>query len=263
MPKANVNGIHLYYEIHGKGEPIFFITGFNADRTLWKNIIDYYSKTYQVIVIDNRGSGASDCPDVPYTIEMMADDAACLCKVLDIHSAHFVGASMGGTIVQTIAYKYPELVRKAVLCNSYIKTDIKSTLFNQGYLELLKTNIPHAAKMKMILSRLFSSDFLNQEGIVDLITEISLANPTPMTVIGYKNQLHALLEFNSESWIHQIKVPCLVIGSDQDMIVSEAHMRNMANQIPNAVYHCFKGAGHLVHIEQPDAFNEVVRQFLS
>ncbi len=262
MPKTRVNDINLYYEIYGKGEPVFFITGFAADRTLWKNIIDHYAETYQVIVIDNRGSGYSDSPDVPYTIEIMADDTAELCKVLNINAAHFIGASMGGTIVQTIAYQHPELVRKAILCNSFIKTDIKSALFNQGYLEILKANLPHTAKMKLLLGRLFSSDFLNREGIVDLIIEISLANPTPMTAIGYKNQLHALLEFNSESWIHKIKAPCLVIGSDQDIIVTEEHIRNMATQIPTALYHCFKGAGHLVHIEQPDAFNEVVRKFL-
>jgi len=70
MPKAKVNDINLYYEIHGKGEPIFFIAGFNSDHTVWTNIIDHYAQTHQVIVMDNRGSGKSDCPDAPYTIEM-------------------------------------------------------------------------------------------------------------------------------------------------------------------------------------------------
>lgn len=263
MPKAKVNDINLYYEIYGKGEPIIFITGFNADRTIWSNIVDHYAETHQVIIIDNRGSGASDSPDMPYTIEMMADDTAGLCKALEINSGHFIGASMGGAITQMLAFKYPELVRSATLCNTFTQIDIKFALFAQGRLELFKTNASPSAILQLVLGWCFSSHFLNQEGMVDFIIETFLSTPPATTETGYENQLHALLAFNSESWIHKIKSPCLVIGSDQDMIVSEAHMRNLANQIPNALYHCFKGAGHLVHIEQPDAFNEVVHKFLA
>lgn len=262
MPKANVNGINLNYEIHGKGEPIVFITGFNGDRTIWSNIVDHYAENYQVIIIDNRGSGESDSPDMPYTIEMMADDTAGLCKALGIDSCHFIGVSMGGAITQMLAFKYPQLVRSATLCNTFTQIDTRFALFAQSRLELFKTNISPSVMIQLVLGWCFSSEFLNQEGMVDFIIETSLSKPPATTETGYKNQLHALLAFNSESWVNQIKVPCLVIGSDQDMIVSEEHMRNMANQIPNALYHCFKGAGHLPHIEQTDAFNEVVRQFL-
>ncbi|MEW6426296.1 MAG: alpha/beta hydrolase, partial [Bacillota bacterium] len=74
--KINVNGINLYCEIHGSGEPLLLIEGFGYSSWMWYRQVPELSKHYQLIVFDNRGVGESDKPDVPYSIEMMADDAA-------------------------------------------------------------------------------------------------------------------------------------------------------------------------------------------
>ena len=73
---------------------------------------------YQVIILDNRGAGQTDVPDGPYTVDQMANDVAALCSALGIHQAHFVGNSMGGFILQTLAFRYPELVKSAIIGNS-------------------------------------------------------------------------------------------------------------------------------------------------
>lgn len=61
MSIIKVNDINLYYESHGQGEVLVLISGFSGDHTAWQDVIEHYSKHYQVIVFDNRGIGASRC----------------------------------------------------------------------------------------------------------------------------------------------------------------------------------------------------------
>lgn len=265
MPKIKINNINLYYETYGQGTPLVFISGFSADHTIWKSIIAEYQKNYQIILLDNRGVGQSDHPEDPFTVETMADDVVELCRALSLKHCHFVGSSMGGAIVQTIAYKYPNFVRSAIIYNSFSKVDIKFHLYTQARLNLFKSQsyISNEALIKINLGFVFSSPYLNQPGVVDTLIQTSLANPFPATEIGYRNQLSALEQFDSYSWLNKINVPCLVIGSDMDQIVTEPHMRHLAERIPNSSYHCFNGVGHLPHMEQPSAFNELVLNYLA
>ncbi|MDF2940665.1 MAG: putative alpha/beta superfamily hydrolase [Gammaproteobacteria bacterium] len=263
MPKIKVNDIELYYETKGQGEPVVFITGYSADHHVWDNILDDYAKSYQIIAIDNRGSGASECPNSPYTIEAMADDVIALCDALGLKTCHFIGLSMGCAITMTIAYKYPERCKSIVLSNGFRKVDIKFALFAQGRLELFKYKIPADIASKLTMGWAFSSDYLNQAGMVEYLLEGVRAAKHPMTEVGTRGQLAALIAFDSHVWINQIKVPTLVIGSDKDMIVDEAEMQEMARLIPDAQYYCFKGAGHIPHIEKPQEFNKLVQAFIA
>jgi 3-oxoadipate enol-lactonase len=263
MPTLTVKDINLYYETYGKGEPLVFISGFNADHTIWKNIVEYYSQNYQVILFDNRGIGRSEAPDYPYTIEMLADDNVEFCKALNIQSAYFVGLSMGGMILQTLAWRYPTLVRAAVLNNTMMKIDIRFLIYAQARLELIKQNVSSEIMTKLSLPWGLSSNYLNQPGIVESLIEIAKLNPYPTTETGFRNQLNALSTFDSSLWLHQISVPCLVIGSDEDSIAKEAHMEELAKKIPNAEYFCFNNAGHIPHIEQTQVYNKVVDRFLN
>jgi len=262
MPKIKVNDINIFYETFGQGQPLVLVTGFSADRLIWQGIVDAYAKHYQVIIVDNRGSGLSDSPDIPYTIEMMADDIVALCKALSLDRCHFMGTSMGGAIVQTLAYKYPQLCRSAIIVNSMSKIDIRFVVFAKGRYELIKAGGFAQAQLEMALGIVFSNNYLNKPGIIETFITAGLASPHPMTAVGYKNQLSALLGFDSAGWLHKIKVPCLVTGSDQDGIATEANMRSIAEQIPGALYYCFKGVGHLPFIEKPEEFNKMALAFL-
>ena len=62
MAIIKVNGINLYYEIHGQGQPLILIAGFSADHNAWCNVVDYLSQHYRVIIFDNRGAGQSEVP---------------------------------------------------------------------------------------------------------------------------------------------------------------------------------------------------------
>ena len=126
----------MYYEIHGEGEPLVLIGGLANDITDYTDhtkIISGLSQRYKVITFDNRGAGRTDKPDIPYSIEMMADDTAGLMQAIGIKQAHIVGISMGGRIALEMALRHPEMVKKLVLVSTaarVIKTWRRHLLFD-------------------------------------------------------------------------------------------------------------------------------------
>src|SRR5208283_5023782 len=99
MPKIQVGEVSLNYDVAGKGEPILMIMGLGASSAAWDpGLVAELARTFRVITFDNRGTGQSDKPDAPYSIEMFADDAAGLLGKLEVPRAHIFGVSMGGMI---------------------------------------------------------------------------------------------------------------------------------------------------------------------
>lgn len=262
MPIISVNDIDMYYHSHGKGEPLFLIAGFAADHRIWEPVIDKFSQNYQVIVFDNRGAGQTDVPNGPYSIEQLANDVAALCSALSIPHAHFIGNSMGGFILQTLAYQHPNLVKSAIICNSTLVTQTSFNYYLDAHLEFMKANAPDVALIKASCCWAFSFQFLSQANTLAHLIQMELDNPNPFTITGYEAQYAAINNFDSHDWANQINVPTLVIGANQDLIFLEPSIKALATKIPHADYYCFENCGHLPHMEYPDLFVEVVNNFI-
>ena len=127
MPKLQVNGIDLFYDIKGMGEPLLLIAGFLCDHAYWSLIMPSLISQYQVIRLDNRGMGRSSAPETPYSLKQMANDVAALLNHLAIDKVHLVGHSMGGQIAQELVLAHPEKVQSLMLLSSLAKGD---ELFN-------------------------------------------------------------------------------------------------------------------------------------
>jgi len=107
MPKTQVGEVILNYDVAGKGEPLLLIMGLGASSAQWDpELITELARAFRTITFDNRGTGQSDKPDAPYSIEMFADDAAGLLDKLEVPRAHIFGVSMGGVIVQEFALRH-------------------------------------------------------------------------------------------------------------------------------------------------------------
>jgi len=262
MPKVKINDISMYYELHGDGEPIVLVSGFSVDHMPWQFIVDILKSHYQVLVFNNRGAGQTDVPAGPYSINQMADDIVELCTHMGIKKAHFVGNSMGGFLTQVLSHRYPELVKSAVISNSAIKAQGTCFhLFLEAQLAFRKANVPMDALLKSSFSWVFSSEFLNRPGMLEILLQLGLNNPYPFTTTGFEGQYAALRDFNSQEWLKDIFVPTLVIGSDEDLIFSEKVSKQLHQAIPNAQYYCFENCGHVPNVEQPEKFVEVLENF--
>jgi len=281
--KIRVDDIDVYYEIHGDGEPLLLVEGLGYSTWMWFKQIPDLSREYKVIVFDNRGTGNTDKPDMEYTIEMMADDAAGLLRALDIESAHVLGVSMGGFIAQEMAIRHPLIVRSLTLVStSFSGREIihraSNSLINNfsGFWELMpamlemggKGSVPinsfgshEKKKIRRGLSLAFTPEYFdsNQDQI-DRIVEWRLANPQPF--YAWKRQLMAGMKFDASDRVHQIKAPTLVVTGSEDRIVLPSSSKALAERIPNSRLVEIQGTGHLSFIERAEEFNEIVIDFL-
>lgn len=282
--KVQVNNINIYYEMHGKGEPLLLVEGLGYSSWMWFKQIPDFSREYKVIVLDNRGVGDTDKPDMEYTMEMMADDAAGVLKALGIESAHVLGVSMGGFIAQEMAINYPDMVKSlALVSTSFSGRDImhrgSSSLFGTfaGLWELMpamlefsgKANTPMAnsfgltpeKKIRYGLSLAFTPEYFNNHNEeVDRIVEWRFANPQPL--YAWKRQLIAGMKFDATDRVYQIIAPTLVVTGSEDRVVPPESSKRLAEKIPNSRFVEVQGTGHLPFIEQAEEFNKMVLSFL-
>jgi pimeloyl-ACP methyl ester carboxylesterase len=121
---APVNGLNMYYEVHGSGEPVVLLHGaFMTIPSNWAGWIDELSKSRKVIAIEMQGHGrTADIPREP-TSENFADDVAALLKYLKIPRADLIGYSMGGRVAMEVAVRHPNQVRRVVVMSSTFRRD--------------------------------------------------------------------------------------------------------------------------------------------
>jgi pimeloyl-ACP methyl ester carboxylesterase len=120
---APVNGLKMYYEIHGTGEPVVVLHGGLGSTDMFVPNLAALSKTRQVIVVDLQGHGRTGDIDRPLRPQHMADDMAALLKHLNIPKADFVGYSMGGAVSWQTAIRHPDIVNKLVVISIPIRRD--------------------------------------------------------------------------------------------------------------------------------------------
>ena len=118
MPRTTANGIEIYYETHGKGQPLILISGIGYTNWQWYRMVPFLAGQFQVITFDNRGVGQTDKPTGPYSAQMLAADTAGLLDALGLEKAITLGHSMGGFIAQAIALDFPHKVDKLILCST-------------------------------------------------------------------------------------------------------------------------------------------------
>jgi len=112
---APVNGIEMYYEIHGAGEPLVLLHGaYMSIPANWAGLIPAFSETRQVIAVELQGHGRTGDVDRPITYEGLADDVAALLDYLDIHNADIFGYSMGANVALQVAIRHPGVVDQIV-----------------------------------------------------------------------------------------------------------------------------------------------------
>ena len=262
MPKAMVQGINLYYEVNGSGYPLVLIRGLASNADHWYCQVPAFSSHFSVMTFDNRGIGRSDVPDSPFTISTMADDTVGLMDVLGISRAHVLGISMGGMIVQEIALKYPQRVnglilacthcggKKAVPADPAVVQNLVASLFS-GTEEALQKGF----------RSLFTERTIQEApGIVQRYGEVSKRFPAAAPVLV--NQLKLGQRFDTWEDLVNIQNPTLVIVGKEDILIPPENSKILAERIPNARLRILERGGHQFLIEDPEAFNNAVLEFL-
>ena len=123
MPQVQANGIDIYYEVQGEGEPMVLIPYLAADQACYAFQVAEYAKHYTCLSVDLRGAGLSGKPDGVYTTELLADDIAAFMQAAGIEQAHIFGLSLGAATGMWLAARHPEKVKTLSLHSGWTASD--------------------------------------------------------------------------------------------------------------------------------------------
>ena len=144
---SNVNGIKMYYEIYGEGNPLVLIHGGGSTiETSFGRIIPLLAKDRKVIAVELQAHGHTEDRDTPLSFKQDADDVATLLKNLDISKADFLGFSNGGQTAMQIAISYPAIVNKLIIASAFYKRSDTPVEFWEGMKNARFSDMPQALK---------------------------------------------------------------------------------------------------------------------
>lgn len=250
VPYIRSNGIRLYYETCGRGPQMLLIHGLGNDLREWQPLTRRLKGDFTLISCDMRGSGRSDKPDGPYSIEVMADDVAGLLERVAEPPVDIVGFSMGGCVALELALGRQELVRRLVLVSTipswhgpYPPSEKVKTLFR-------RTDVSEALLIE-VYETIFGARYRDTVSPKEYVAE-RMGDEFPQPVEAYLGQLAALESFDVRDRVNAISAETLVVVGAEDRVLPPENSRWLAERIPNARLESVEGAGHMVPIETPD-----------
>ncbi len=258
MPFINLEEINLYYEIHGKGEPLLFIHGLGSSGRDWELQIETFAQNYQVIVFDLRGHGKSGKPPGPYSIPLFAEDTARLLDMLNSNPAHIVGISLGGMVAYQLGLDWPGSVKSLVIVNSTPELIVR-TLQDQIRIwqRLLIVRLMGMRKMGEVLGKRFFPE-PEQAELRQIFVDHWAENEKPT----YLEAMKASLGWSVVERLEEIGCPTLVISAEHDYFPSPV-AEGYLNRIPEGKMVLIEGARHAVPAEKPALFNALIGEFLA
>ena len=250
----------IYWDERGAGTPLLLIMGLGYASCMWHRSRPMLSEKYRTIAMDNRGVGQSDVPPGPYSIPVMAADAAAVLDAAGIQRAHVFGVSMGGMIAQEFALQYPQRVHSLILgCTAAGGPTAK--VAEPSVLMALRTLAELPAEQAAQSAVSFLYDTGTPQQVID--EDIAVRRPWFPSREGYLAQLQAIMGWQSFPRLSEIKVPTLVIHGQADRLVPAGNGQVIASQIPGAKLVLLDRAGHIFSSDQPEASHQATLAFLS
>jgi 3-oxoadipate enol-lactonase len=253
-----VNGAQLSYRWDGPaGAPVVLLNNsLMSSYDMWDWTLPALVDRYRVLRYDTRGHGRSSTPAGPYSIEMMADDAAGLLAALHVDAAHCVGLSMGGMAVQQMAVRHASRVRSLVLCNTASEMPPRSlwedrlaTARSQGIAGLADGTV----------KRWFTAAFIERSP-ADIAKVRAMILGTG--VEGYLACAGAVRDMAQTTQLLKIKAPTRIIAGRFDPACTVDQATVLNRMIDRSELVVLEDAAHLSNIEQAPAFNQALRSFL-
>lgn len=248
---AAVNGIKMYYEIHGEGAPLVLIHGGGSTiQTSFGKILPLLAKHYKVIAVELQAHGHTNDRDSAESFEQDADDVAALLQFLKVNKAHILGFSNGGNTAMQFAIRHGDLVNKLVPVSSFYKREGMISGFWDGMQHATLENMPPPLKTYYLQ---INND---QKGLQTM----------------FNKDKERMLQFKdwSDETLLSIKAPTLLVVADHDVVTTE-HTVKMSHLIPNAQLMILPGThgsfiGEVCTAEErskmPEATVVMIREFL-
>ncbi|MBZ0285767.1 MAG: alpha/beta hydrolase [Anaerolineae bacterium] len=259
MPHNTVNGMQMYYELHGQEgkEVVLFLHGLGSSTQDWELQTPYFTREYRVLLVDIRGHGRSGKPAGPYSVRQFAQDMVTLLDQLKIDKAHTVGLSMGGMIAFQMAADYPDRLLTMTIANS--GPAVVARTLKEKFAIWMRFFIVRLLGMQKMGETLAKRLFVRPEE--EALRQTFIKRWTENDPRAYMDAMRGIVGWTVEDQIGNINVPTLVLASDQDytpVAAKEAYVVKM----PNATLKILPDSHHAVAAERPEVFNEAVYGFI-
>jgi len=259
VPFVPVNGVKIYYEVRGEGEPIAFLNGIMARTVSWGNQTRYFVKNgYKVILHDFRGQGQSDRPRIKYSMDMHVEDLKGLLDALNIRKLHLVGLSYGGKVALMFALKYPQYLKSLIVASTTPTVDkairakvdrwILGARFRSGRI-----------LFQIVYPDIYSDDFLETKW------EFVMSTAPAFEQIDFDALIElskAFLEVDLRGKMTSINVPTLIIVGSEDKVFPPKYSKMIHEEIEGSKFITVEGCGHVIIWEKPDEFNKIIHEFI-
>jgi pimeloyl-ACP methyl ester carboxylesterase len=251
MPTAQLNGVEIYYEDHGSGYPVVMTHGYSSTSAMWQGQVGPLTERYRLITWDMRGHGGTDSPaeQSAYSEAHTVEDMAALLRHLGIEQAVIGGLSLGGYMSLAFNLVHPEMVKALILCDT-----------GPGYRNPKGREAWNETAFKR-------AERFEEQGLEALgrSPEVEAVRNRHRSAEGLAKSARGMLaQFDSRviDSLEGITVPTLIIvgANDTPFLAGTDYM---ANKIPNARKVVIPDAGHAANIDQPEAFNRAVLEFLN
>ncbi len=258
MARFERDGVEFNVTLDGPENkpPLMLSNSLGTNLHMWDPQIPELTKHFRVIRYDSRGHGKSGAPEGPYSIEELGRDALAIMDALELDRVHWIGLSKGGMVGQWLLTHAPERIGRAVLANTGSHMP-PPDLWNQRIRTALGAGMEELSPG--VIERWFTPEFREREP-EEVQKVVRMLHTTPAH--GYAACCSAIRDMDQRESIRSVTNPVLVVVGSRDPATPPEMGRHIASAIPGARIVTLEAA-HLSNIEQADAFNKAVIDFLT
>jgi len=243
----------------GTGPVLLFLHGIGGNHHSFDWQLPAFADHWKATAWDMPGYGKSTSLD-DMTFENLAHAVASLLDHLQAPTATIVGHSMGGMVAQEFMVHYPERTNALVLSGTSPSFGNSNGKFQEWFLSQRLAPLDRGLSPSDLAKELVPS--MMSANPPRKAVESAIHSMSSLSAETYRTALHCLVKFNQREALGNIKCPTLALAGEFDEAAPSSMMKKMASYIPDCRFHCLKGVGHLANLEEPDAFNSVIRDFL-
>ena len=256
MERIEANGISISFNRSGEGPPLVLLHGAEADHSMFAAFGAQLASHFTVIAYDQRDSGGTRNPPVPYGLGDLADDLAALIEALGFARAHVFGTSFGGAIAQVAAVRRPARIDRLVLASTFRVGVPVASINPEGFARFVELRAGLPETLPAFAEYFFTPSYL-------------AAHPRVLSILsdnrrdaGQRDRRRAVLARPIELSLGEISAPTLVLAGQDDRLIPPAHTLSLAREIAGARTGVVEGVGHVGTIEDPATVAAEVIAFL-
>jgi 3-oxoadipate enol-lactonase len=264
MPTVSANGIEIYYEVTGAGEPLVLIPYLAADQACYAFQVADYAKHFTCFTVDLRGAGLSGKPEGSYTTELLADDIAGFMKAAGVGRAHVAGLSLGAAAGMWLAARHPQLVKSLSLHSAWSNSDPFLRTVVEGW-RLMAGALDSVPEMVIrgIFPWCFTPElYAARPEYIDSLAEFVRSRPMP-PVDAFLRQSDAVLGHDARDALPAIQAPTLITFGMNDQVTSTRFAAPLQTGIAGSEVVVFEDCAHAPIYENVEEFNQRTLAFLT